>query len=309
MLLVRSSACQQLLGAGAHGVERVDRGLHRGRVDPGGQRLSHLGDHDAAAVQLLASRSRERTMAVKQTGINQPGARRGDDRVGLLERVGHQSVNPGRIVGLFVDVEVDPLVVAADQTAGEDVDEKRPQRVLGCADRWGERLSWHREPSYFSLVRPTVSHDVGSTNDNEDMTPDTSPRLARLATWQLSQAAARSHKVLYKHLAEAGASGYDYRVLAGLGDLGPLSQADLGRAAVLDRRDVTHTVRDLQARRLVTRRPDPSDGRQNFVELTAAGSSMLERLELVLDEVQTDVFAALTVDQRATLVDLLRQLS
>lgn len=142
-----------------------------------------------------------------------------------------------------------------------------------------------------------------------DMTPNASPRLVRLTTWQLSQAAARSHKVLHDRLARAGASGYDYRVLAALGDLGPLSQADLGRAAVLDRRDVTHTVRDLHARKLVTRRPDPSDGRQTLVELTAAGSSTLERLDLVLDEVQADVFAALTVDQRATLVDLLQVLS
>ena len=119
----------------------------------------------------------------------------------------------------------------------------------------------------------------------------------------------RASLVLHERRAEAGARGYDYRVLAALGDLGPLSEADLGRDAVLGRRDVTHTVHDLQARKLVTRRRDPSDGRQTLVELTAAGSSTLERLDLVLDEVQADVFGALTVDQRATLVDLLRQVS
>jgi hypothetical protein len=36
---------------------------------------------------------------------------------------------------------------------------------------------------------------------------------------------------------------------------------------------------------------------------------MLERLDLVLDEVQTEVFAALTLDQHRTLVCLLQQLS
>ncbi|MHB8499014.1 MAG: MarR family winged helix-turn-helix transcriptional regulator [Acidimicrobiales bacterium] len=141
------------------------------------------------------------------------------------------------------------------------------------------------------------------------MNSDASPRLANLATWQLSHASARSRKVLHERLTQAGASGYDYRILAVLGDLGPASQADLGRAAALDRRDVTHTVRDLHARTLVTRRPDPRDGRQTLVELTAAGSSMLERLDLVLDEVQTEVFAGLTVDQRRTLANLLQQLS
>ncbi len=141
------------------------------------------------------------------------------------------------------------------------------------------------------------------------MSADTSPRLANLATWQLSQASARSHRVLHARLAQAGASGYDYRILAVLGDLGPVSQADLGRAAVLDRRDVTHTVRDLQARELVTRRPDPRDSRQILVELTPAGASMLERLDLVLGEVQTEVFAALTAGQRRTLLHLLQLLS
>ncbi len=136
-----------------------------------------------------------------------------------------------------------------------------------------------------------------------------SPRLANRATWQLSQVSARSHRVLHGHLAQAGVSGYDYRILAALGDCGPLSQADLGRATVLDRRDVTDTVRDLQGRELVTRRPDPRDSRRMLVELTTAGSSMLERLDLVLDEVQTEVFAGLTAAQRRTLLNLLKQLA
>ena len=141
------------------------------------------------------------------------------------------------------------------------------------------------------------------------MSSVTPPRLANLATWQLSQASARSRKVLHERLAKAGASGYDYRILAVLGDLGAVSQADLGRAAMLDRRDVTHTVRDLQARSLVTRRADPGDRRQTRVELTPAGASMLDRLDLVLGEVQTEAFAALTVGQRRTLLHLLQQLS
>lgn len=141
------------------------------------------------------------------------------------------------------------------------------------------------------------------------MSADTSLRLTKLATWQLSQAAARSHRVLHERLAEEGATGYGYRVLAALGDLGPASQADLGRAAALDRRDVTHTVRDLDARKLVTRRADPGDGRLMLVELTTAGAAMLERLDLVVDEVQDVVLAGLTPGQRRTLVELLETLS
>ena len=141
------------------------------------------------------------------------------------------------------------------------------------------------------------------------MSSDTPRRLANLTTWQLSQAAARSHRVLRARLGQAGASGYDYRVLAVLGDLGAISQADLGRAAALDRRDVTLTVRNLEAGDLVTRRPDARDRRQTLVELTLAGSSMLDRLDLVLGAVQTEVLAALTSGQRRRLLHLLQLLS
>ena len=141
------------------------------------------------------------------------------------------------------------------------------------------------------------------------MNTDTPPRLANLATWQLSQVAARSHRVLHGRLAQAGVSGYDYRILAVLGDLGPSSQADLGRAAALDRRDVTHTVRNLEARALVTRRADPTDGRQMLVELTAAGRSLLERLDRVLERVQAEVFSVLSDAERRSLTRLLEKLS
>lgn len=141
------------------------------------------------------------------------------------------------------------------------------------------------------------------------MTPDLAPRLAQLPTWQLSQASARSHRVLHEHLAQSGASGYDYRVLAALGDLGQASQAELGRAAVLDRRDVTHTVRDLEARELVTRGPDPRDARQTLVRMTDSGKSLLLRLDLVVDQAQSEVFAPLTATERSTLLRLLQQLS
>lgn len=140
------------------------------------------------------------------------------------------------------------------------------------------------------------------------MDPHGAPRLAGLTTWQLSVASARSHRVLQTHLGEVGARGYDYRVLAVLGDLGPLSQADLGRAALLDRRDVTHTVRDLETRALLARWADPADGRQVLVELTGAGRSQLKRLDRILERVQAEVCSALTEDERRTLHCLLEKL-
>jgi DNA-binding MarR family transcriptional regulator len=135
------------------------------------------------------------------------------------------------------------------------------------------------------------------------------PRLANLPTWLLSEANARSHRVLQEHLARVDMSGYEYRVLATLGDLGQISQADLGRSAGLDRRDITHTVRRLETRRLIGRNPDPRDSRRILVELTNSGRLTLEQLDTVIRDVQREVFKPLIPAERRALLDLLRRLS
>lgn len=150
------------------------------------------------------------------------------------------------------------------------------------------------------LVRPT---------DFAVVTDRSQSRLKKLLSWQLSQASARAHRVLSEYLDRAGATGYEYRVLATLGDLGQVSQADLGRASALDRRDVTHTVRELEERQLVTRKPDPGDARRTLVALSDDGNTMLERLDSVVNDVQDEVFASLDAVQRRTLLELLEQLS
>ncbi|NLE78636.1 MAG: MarR family transcriptional regulator [Rhodococcus sp.] len=129
--------------------------------------------------------------------------------------------------------------------------------------------------------------------------------LDSLPTWILSSAAGRSHQVLQAHLTDAGVTGYEYRCLAGLAESGRISQAELGSVAALDPRDVTHTVRALEARGLVAREKDPSHGRRILVSLTGAGVRQAEALVAVMAEVQDEVFARLDINERATLLELL----
>ena len=68
------------------------------------------------------------------------------------------------------------------------------------------------------------------------------PDLTSLPTWILSSAATRSHQVLLALLAHEGVNGYEYRCLSALAAADQLSQTDLGAAAALDPRDVTHTA-------------------------------------------------------------------
>ncbi len=131
--------------------------------------------------------------------------------------------------------------------------------------------------------------------------------LASLPTWILSSAATRSHQTLHQHLAQAGVDGYEYRCLTALASEGQLSQAELGNAAVLDPRDVTHTVRALEDRGLVSRERDPSHGRRVLVSLTAAGSRTAGRLARVMADVQDEVFGRLSPEERSTLLKLLER--
>jgi DNA-binding MarR family transcriptional regulator len=64
-------------------------------------------------------------------------------------------------------------------------------------------------------------------------------------------------------------------VLGRLDREGPASTSDLAAAERMRPQSMAQTVRELEAAGLVSRRPDPHDGRRLLVELTAAG---LERL-------------------------------
>lgn len=131
--------------------------------------------------------------------------------------------------------------------------------------------------------------------------------LASLPTWILSSAATRSHQILHHRLALAGVDGYEYRCLMALAGAGSLSQATLGMAAALDPRDVTHTVRALEGRGLVSRQRDPGHGRRVLVSLTAAGVQMADDLVHVMSEIQDAVFGSLSPEERTTLLTLIER--
>ncbi|MCO5058396.1 MAG: MarR family transcriptional regulator [Rhizobiaceae bacterium] len=110
---------------------------------------------------------------------------------------------------------------------------------------------------------------------------------------------------MHQKLTEAGVNGYEYRCIAALADRGELSQVALGSAAALDPRDVTVTVRALEARGLVTRKADPEHGRRMLVSLTEEGRKAEVRLSLVIADVQDKVFERLNSEERSMLLELL----
>jgi DNA-binding MarR family transcriptional regulator len=126
-----------------------------------------------------------------------------------------------------------------------------------------------------------------------------------LPSWLLTQTAAHAHRLVTEGFASLDARGYHYRLLAALAQLGPASQAELGRRSGIHLSDMVTAVNELTDRGLVSRDPDPADRRRNVISLTAAGKRQLRRLEKRLTETQDELLAPLSPAQRQQLIDLL----
>ncbi|EIV92717.1 transcriptional regulator [Frankia sp. QA3] len=123
----------------------------------------------------------------------------------------------------------------------------------------------------------------------------------------MTQTAQQAHRLVSDGLAAVGARGYHYRALAWLDELGPTSQADLGRRSGIHLSDLVATINELADQQLVERTPDPADRRRNIITITPAGRRQLRRLEKQLTRVQDELLAALTPDERDQLTLLLRR--
>ena len=134
-------------------------------------------------------------------------------------------------------------------------------------------------------------------------------RLDSLPTWLLSRSSGQAHRLLADAFAGAGARGYHYRMLAALEDLGPASQATVGRRAEMDRSDVVAAVNELEADDFVERAPDPDDGRRKIVTITTTGRRRLKKRDEVVGSVQEQLLEPLSAAERAQLVGLLGRIA
>jgi DNA-binding MarR family transcriptional regulator len=82
-------------------------------------------------------------------------------------------------------------------------------------------------------------------------------------------------RVVRRLRAEPGPPVAQLTVLGRLYRDGPASTSDLATVERMRPQSMAQTVRDLEDAGLVSRRPDPDDGRRAFVELTAPGREVV----------------------------------
>ncbi|ARH94055.1 MULTISPECIES: MarR family winged helix-turn-helix transcriptional regulator [Streptomyces] len=140
-------------------------------------------------------------------------------------------------------------------------------------------------------------------------TPYAPSSIRALPSWLLGRAAARGHRLVADALATEGMRMMHHAVLSAVADLGPVSQAELGRTLGIDPKDMVALVNDLQRDGLVTRTPDPTDRRKNAIGISADGRRRLRRTQQLGDEANAELTAALTPAEREQLIALLTRVA
>ncbi|MFJ5260366.1 MarR family winged helix-turn-helix transcriptional regulator [Streptomyces sp. NPDC088387] len=135
------------------------------------------------------------------------------------------------------------------------------------------------------------------------------PAIRSQPSWLLGRAAARGRALVTEALAVEGMRTWHHAVLSAVRDLGPVAQADVGRGAGLDPKDVVGILNDLQSAGLVVREPDPRDRRKNAVSLTEEGDRLLRRCERLTGEANDELLAPLSATERDQFMDLLNRVT
>lgn len=152
---------------------------------------------------------------------------------------------------------------------------------------------------------PGVSAQTPADLSAEDAAlPAVHARLGYL----LKHAQQRLAEVTAPALAPFGITGRELAVLMSIDDLTPLSQQDVADRLGVDRTTMVALVDGLEAKNLVTRRPQEGDRRRNVVELTDAGRDTLHRAGDAAAEAERRFLAPLSPAAAAEFIQSLRTL-
>ncbi|SDH85263.1 MarR family winged helix-turn-helix transcriptional regulator [Nonomuraea jiangxiensis] len=137
---------------------------------------------------------------------------------------------------------------------------------------------------------------------------DTSAPLRLPPSRMLSLVAMHADRLVSEGLAREGARKWHYAALMALHQAGSMSQAALSRLTGVYRSDLVSVINELAERGFVERAPDAADRRRNVVTITPRGREHLRRLYTLVTELQDEVFAPLTGQEREQLTGLLIRL-
>lgn len=135
------------------------------------------------------------------------------------------------------------------------------------------------------------------------------PRLADFLPYQLSIASnAVSTRIAEQYRKRFALKTTEWRVMAVLGDGGPVTQRELSQLTLMDKVPVNRACKVLEQRGLAARRPNERDGRSHLLELTAEGRAVHAGIMPLALKIERELFSPLTDEDRERLRDLLARI-
>ncbi len=107
---------------------------------------------------------------------------------------------------------------------------------------------------------------------------------------------------------EFGVSSLEWRVLASLAALGPVTARDVAEFAVLDKSNVSRAVHRLTRRRFVEQSGHPVDGRSRILTLTREGRTLHGKISARSRRREEDLFRDFTESERESFAAFLTRL-
>lgn len=99
----------------------------------------------------------------------------------------------------------------------------------------------------------------------------------------------------------------EYILLACLSHFEVLTAQDVARISRRPRNTISRAVHRMLEVGYLDRAPDPTDGRQSWLQITPAGRTLHDQISGYLSRRQDDILAAMSADERKTLSNLLKK--
>ena len=125
----------------------------------------------------------------------------------------------------------------------------------------------------------------------------------------LRRAHQRHTSIFQGSIGDSQLTPLQFAALVKLSDLGEVSQNHLGRLTAMDAATMQGVIRRLFARRLIERRPDPTDRRGVLLQLSPNGTTLLATCIANGFTVSERTLEPLNPSKRTSLLDMLRRIS
>ncbi|WP_114520586.1 MarR family transcriptional regulator [Altererythrobacter sp. ZODW24] len=125
-------------------------------------------------------------------------------------------------------------------------------------------------------------------------------RLGNFLPYLLSVTSnAVSNCIAQEYHARFGLKITEWRVMALLGEIDSATQRELADKTLMDKVAVNRACKSLEDRALAHRIPNARDGRSHHLELTAAGQGVYEDIMPLAEQMERQLFTALSADEQA----------